>query len=170
MTYIPLELPQLLITRIRPIDSKLLITAESRSSYGSCPDCQAVSTSRHSQYIRVVRDLPISTWSTELHIKTRRFRCRNENCQRKTFAEQFQRLVAKWGRRTKRLAKDHGSFIPPVVRNMTINPSHVRSSIQMSLVESARTLPYLQLGCVCVHSRVLSIVYHLQMYVFMLSG
>lgn len=50
-----------------------------------------------------MRDTPIGLQSVWLEIKVRRFRCRNEQCRQKTFAEQYPDLVGRRRRHTHRL-------------------------------------------------------------------
>ncbi len=70
-----------------------------------CPSCQRPSTSVHSWYRRTVVDLPIGTWSVQLHLHVRRFRCGNERCSQKIFTERIAPVVAPFGRRTMRVAQ-----------------------------------------------------------------
>jgi transposase len=51
-----------------------------------------------------VRDLPLSDQPVELKLQVRRFRCLNEHCERRTFAERILDMVPIRGRRTGRLA------------------------------------------------------------------
>lgn len=53
-----------------------------------------------------MRDTPIGLRSVWLEIKVRRFRCRNEQCHQKTFAEQYPDLVGRRRRHTHRLMAD----------------------------------------------------------------
>ena len=53
-----------------------------------CPACSQSRVSYHSHYVKRIRDLPWQGRRVQIHLKTRRFRCRNEECRRKIFAEQ----------------------------------------------------------------------------------
>jgi transposase len=45
-----------------------------------CPACFESRVSYHSRYVRRMRDLPWQGTGVEIHLQTRRFRCRNEQC------------------------------------------------------------------------------------------
>jgi transposase len=45
--------------------------------------------------------------TVRLHLEVRRFACRNEGCNRKTFAEEVSELLVPWARRTIRLKEQH---------------------------------------------------------------
>ena len=52
-----------------------------------CPACSSSRVSYHSRYDRRLRDLPWQGRPVQLRLRTRRFRCRNDACTRKIFAE-----------------------------------------------------------------------------------
>ena len=80
-----------------------LVAVDSRES-ASCPECGTQSSSRHSSYLRTLQDL--STQGTPVTIQARvtRWRCRNEQCDRRIFAERLPTLAAPFARRTARFA------------------------------------------------------------------
>jgi transposase len=78
------------------------IRAHTVSEVAVCPDCGIASSAVHSYYQRSPRDLPIVDKYAELQLKVRRFRCREQKCKRKTFAERLE-LVASYQQRTERL-------------------------------------------------------------------
>lgn len=53
-----------------------------------------------SHYRRRIADLPIAGQRVSLHLRVRRFFCRNRRCRRVIFAERFPDLVPAYGRRT----------------------------------------------------------------------
>ena len=59
----------------------------------------------HSRYTRRMRDLPWQGRQVEIHLQTRRFRCRNEQCGRKVFAERLPAVAARKARETTRLCE-----------------------------------------------------------------
>jgi len=69
-----------------------------------CPDCGFRSHSRHSSYRRTLRDLPALGTPVEVQAFVARWRCRNERCKRRIFAERIPGLAAPFARRTARLA------------------------------------------------------------------
>jgi transposase len=70
----------------------------------ACPGCAVSSSSVHSRYQRRLTDLPWGTRAVRIHLTVRKFRCRNQACGRRIFAEGVPDLVAAYGRHTHRLA------------------------------------------------------------------
>src|SRR3984885_4351843 len=70
-----------------------------------CPACFQSRVSYHSRYVRRMRDLPWQGRRVEIHLQTRRFRCRNKECRRKVFAEQLPSVASSNARETKRLCE-----------------------------------------------------------------
>ena len=70
-----------------------------------CPVCLKSRVSYHSRYARRVRDLPWQGRQVEIHLQTRRFRCRNKECARKIFAESLPAVAARKARETTRLCE-----------------------------------------------------------------
>jgi transposase len=70
----------------------------------SCPECGRRSQSRHSSYLRRLQDLPWQGLSVEIHLRVRRFRCRNGHCPRKVFSERLEGIPP-YLRHTSRLAE-----------------------------------------------------------------
>jgi transposase len=81
----------------------VVIHASSTSRTATCPACGQPSQSLHSCYARAPDDLAIAEKSVTLHLRVRRYRCRNPDCARVTFAESFPDLIATRARRTSRL-------------------------------------------------------------------
>ncbi len=61
--------------------------------------------SYHSRYVRRLRDLPWQGRPVEIHLQTRRFRCRNLECARKIFAERLPAVAAWKARESTRLCE-----------------------------------------------------------------
>ena len=76
----------------------------SGGDHAACPFCGVRSHSRHSSYRRTLRDLPAQGASVEVRARLTRWRCRNEQCERRIFAERIPGLAAPFSRRTTRLA------------------------------------------------------------------
>ncbi len=51
----------------------------------NCPECGEPSSSRHSNYVRQLWDLPVQGPILRLRIQLSRWRCRNAGCKRKIF-------------------------------------------------------------------------------------
>jgi hypothetical protein len=70
-----------------------------------CPSCFESRVSYHSRYMRRMRDLPWQGKRVEIHLQARRFRCRNNTCDRKIFAESLPELAGPKARETTRLCE-----------------------------------------------------------------
>ncbi|MBC7910391.1 MAG: ISL3 family transposase, partial [Pyrinomonadaceae bacterium] len=79
------------------------VVAETSRTFGVCPVCCLPSKSTHSSYLRQVSDLPWHGVAIRIRLNTRKFRCRNELCQRKIFCERLPKVVESYGRKTIRL-------------------------------------------------------------------
>ena len=76
----------------------------SGGDHAACPLCGVRSHSRHGSYRRTLRDLPAQGASVEVRARLTRWRCRNEQCERRIFAERIPGLAAPFARRITRLA------------------------------------------------------------------
>jgi transposase len=86
------------------IDSdSFVIAIRSSASSCRCPLCGAVCDRVHSRYERNLADLPITGRRTRLILRARRFFCDASTCERRVFAERFDRVVEPRARRTARL-------------------------------------------------------------------
>ena len=70
-----------------------------------CPRCRHQAMHRHSRYTRRVQDLPVQGMIVELHLSMTRWRCRNQLCDRQTFADQADQAVRSSARQTGRVAE-----------------------------------------------------------------
>ena len=71
----------------------------------ACPRCGALSNSRHSTYLRTLRDLSAQGAPVIVRARLGRWRCRNPKCDQRIFAERMPGLAAPLSRRTTRLAE-----------------------------------------------------------------
>ncbi|GAB6844007.1 transposase [Methylorubrum rhodinum] len=94
-----------LVRVVRDGPTAITLVAEATRDHARCPTCRAVSTSVHSRYRRRPANLPASGEAIRLHLEVRRFYCRDPACPRKTFAERFPKLLARYAQRTRRLAE-----------------------------------------------------------------
>jgi transposase len=83
--------------------SSLTLVVRVARTQAECPRCQRPSTRVHSYYTRTVADLPWHGVAVRLHLRTRRFRCKNSLCLTRVFCERLPRVVAHYGRKTVRL-------------------------------------------------------------------
>jgi transposase len=94
-----LPLPEgLLIDQVEQASSKLAITVISTRTEAACPDCGHASDHVHSQYQRMVHDVPSGGRQVLLRLCVRKFFCRDQSCRRKVFAQRIADLVRPWGR------------------------------------------------------------------------
>jgi transposase len=97
--------PDCRIEQVTPhAPAHLHITARGLQRAGRCPDCGRTSRKVHSRYQRRLADLPSLGRSVSVHVRVRRFYCRNIDCARRTFVERLPKLVVPFARRTCRLA------------------------------------------------------------------
>src|SRR5215831_6506248 len=68
----------------------------------ACPDCGALSKSRHSTYVRTLADLPMQGVAVRMKVRVGRWRCRNAGCGRQIFCQRLAKLTGKHGRETDR--------------------------------------------------------------------
>ena len=86
-------------------DDVFSVRAAANSSSACCPGCQRSSTFVHSRYRRILRDLPLQGRVVKLNIEVRRFRCRNPDCSRETFAEPLLMVATKRSQQTLRFSE-----------------------------------------------------------------
>ena len=96
-------LPCFKIERVDVDDQTIQCLISTTSVSAICPECEAPSTSVHSYYWRKPADLPITDKHLHLKLRVRRFRCRNEECLKSTFAERLAPFLPVHARRTRRL-------------------------------------------------------------------
>ncbi|WP_256215558.1 transposase family protein [Streptomyces sp. Ag109_O5-10] len=79
------------------------VDAQCTAAGAACPGCGAWSARVHSSYLRFPADVPSAGRRVVVHLRVRRFRCRNTVCPRLTFVEQIPGLTRRHGQRTERL-------------------------------------------------------------------
>jgi transposase len=89
--------------RLLPAANQLVLEAHATSSSANCPLCHKSSSRRHSTYERQLADLPWQGCPVELRLRVRRFRCVNNACPRRVFAERLPEVTVPMARRTSRL-------------------------------------------------------------------
>ncbi len=94
---------QLVIKQIFIGDDKIRLDVESAATHAICPECHERSSNIHSTYERFPTDLAWAEWAIILQLTVKRFFCRNERCPKRTFAEQFPGLLARYARYTDRV-------------------------------------------------------------------
>lgn len=81
-------------------DDRITAVLQSQTQVAPCQACQVLSTHRHSQYRRTLQDLPWGHCALQLQLILRKFRCRNDTCPRRIFAEPISTIAAPRVRRT----------------------------------------------------------------------
>ncbi len=100
---LPLIPAGLLVQQILPSSDHLTILVTPRQAWAACPTCAAPTRRVHSQYDRILHDLPWQGRPVRLHVRARRFRCLQPACPRVTFAERLADIAPPAARRTERL-------------------------------------------------------------------
>ena len=98
-----LNICQFEIAQISIQDHQITLGLESTVEMATCPACSTASSSLHSRYNRYPIDLPWAEYSVLLELRVKRFFCHNGNCFKRTFAEQFPEVVARYARKTLRV-------------------------------------------------------------------
>lgn len=88
------------VERVSLVGRSIRIRARTQTPEATCPGCGSRATSVHSYYGRRLSDSPVAGQETQLHLQVRRFFCRNDECGKKTFAEQVPGLTVRHGRRS----------------------------------------------------------------------
>ena len=108
-----LALVDLEIESIVVQDDALEIQARTPQVATTCPSCGNVSRSIHSYYVRQPTDLPVGCRPTRFRLRVKRFRCLIPTCPRATFVEPLPGFLARYSRRSVRLAAVLETIIGP---------------------------------------------------------
>src|SRR4051812_33743932 len=84
---------------------QIIATVVATSPRGTCPVCGTWSEAVHSLYRRTIADLPWGRQTVRLHLRVRKFFCRQPTCTRRVFTERLPKVVAPYARRTTRLTE-----------------------------------------------------------------
>jgi transposase len=84
---------------------QIIATLEATAPRSTCPVCGTWSETVHSLYQRTIADLPWGRQTVRLHLRVRKFLCRQPTCSRRVFTERLPRVVAPYARRTTRLTE-----------------------------------------------------------------
>ena len=86
--------PHLTVSAVQREASRWLVMAHSRER-ARCPICGVGSSSRHSVYSRTLGDLSAQGTPVTVRVRVGRWRCRNDRCERRIFAERLPTLAAR---------------------------------------------------------------------------
>jgi transposase len=84
------------------VGDHVTITLETTAPSRPCPLCGHTAARIHSRYMRRLADLPAYGARVVLHLRCRRFFCRNAGCQRRIFAERLTGFAQVGARQTQR--------------------------------------------------------------------
>jgi transposase len=85
--------------------AQITLRVRSRQTSVPCPLCAIPAQRIHSHYERTLADLPWAQYRVGLHVRVRKWFCRNHACPRRIFTERLPTVAAPWARRTLRLAQ-----------------------------------------------------------------
>lgn len=109
------------------INTEIYLHLRSLDSFGICPYCGQISYQVHSTYVRTLTDLPILSQKVILLFEARKFFCKNDECSRKTFAEQPGDEICRYQRRTRRCEN--------VIGNLCVRMSASSASLLLQAME-----------------------------------
>lgn len=98
-----LDSEQLTAKEIMVEEKRISLFIDSTSSKAFCPECHIESREVHSRYIRYPVDLAWADRAVVFNLRVKRFFCRNQECSKRTFAEQFPGIVLPYARKTNRV-------------------------------------------------------------------
>jgi transposase len=91
------------IVSVETAEHLLKVQVASTKERAFCPLCHSPTFRRHSQYTRMVADLPCAGLRVQLVLHVRKFFCDTVGCTRKIFTERLPAFVEPWARVTVRL-------------------------------------------------------------------
>lgn len=109
------------------INTAIHMHLSSFDSFGVCPYCGHISYQVHSTYVRTLADLPILGQRVILLFEARKFFCKNDECSKKTFAEQPGDEICRYQRRTQRCER--------VIGNLCAKMSASSASLLLQVME-----------------------------------
>jgi transposase len=96
------SLPGISLGVAKIINNSISIPACSKLKFAKCNCCNKRSKRVHSSYVRVLRDLSVSTYCVSVSLTVRKFFCENPECGRKIFTEQPGPEIKAYSRMTNR--------------------------------------------------------------------
>lgn len=93
----------IIVEAVVPHGKSVTLVVRSIQPVAVCPLCRQPSASLHSNYMRTVADLPWHGVAVRLQLHARKFRCRNQLCERKVFCQRLPTVVAAGAGQTIRL-------------------------------------------------------------------
>ena len=96
--------PAITLRRLEKVDDRWVIKAEGGTA-AACPVCGMVSSARHSNYQRHLRDLPLQGRTVRIQLGVGRWRCGDACCHRRIFCERLPNVASKFARETCRFSE-----------------------------------------------------------------
>jgi transposase len=115
--------------------AQITLAVQSTQTSAPCPLCATPARRIHSDYERILADLPWAQYRVCLQLRVRKWFCRNRACPRRIFTERLPTVVAPWARRTLRLAQRLVALGVALAGTAGVHLSH-----QWELVVSRNTL------------------------------
>ncbi|MFJ7227860.1 ISL3 family transposase [Streptomyces sp. NPDC098090] len=88
------------VEQVALTDTEVRLAVRSQAASAACPDCGRRSSRVHCCYPRALADRPLAGKRVRLELRARRLVCWNDQCDRRTFAEQVPNLTRRHARRT----------------------------------------------------------------------
>jgi transposase len=123
------------LEKIVPNKSSLTLVVRATRAQAECPRCHRPTTRVHSYYIRTVADLPWHGVAVRLHLRTRRFRCKNSLCTKRVFCERLPGVVAHYARKTARMNE-----VLQLLGLLLGGEAGSRAAVKLAMATSADTL------------------------------
>jgi transposase len=95
--------PSVRVVGVELVGDCWVVSAVGQAS-GSCPGCGDPSTRRHGWHKRGLQDLSVQGLVVTVRLRVIRWRCRNADCERRTFTDQPPEIASPHSRRTRRVA------------------------------------------------------------------
>lgn len=115
------------------IDDHITLLFKSLRKTASCPGCGKISHKIHSHYIRRLQDNPIAAIRVKINCIIRKFKCKNNRCDRIIFSEHIQGVTERYSR----FSQSAMSQIKKVVVEMSANKgSYIWDSFGYSISSS----------------------------------
>jgi len=90
------------IMEIEETDKQITLKMKSLKHRQKCQTCGQEMTNYHGTYVRTVQDLPILGKNVLLEITAYEYNCANENCEQKTFVDDYDEFLSRYSRMTAR--------------------------------------------------------------------
>ncbi|MCI2082963.1 MAG: transposase family protein [Bacteroidales bacterium] len=97
-----LQLPGIIINDVHVEESRIIIMAQTKEKYGTCPLCGKRSHRIHSVYCRTLQDLPVCAREVFIKLQIKKFVCTNPRCKKKVFSQRLPSGIRRYSRRTGR--------------------------------------------------------------------